>query len=97
MIEIKDKAKCCGCSACRNACPKSCIDMIADHEGFLYPQVRKDECIACGVCERVCHLLHDDKKIPAFPALFMPRIIRRTMRCCKRALPVECFGRLQNI
>ena len=70
MIEIKDKAKCCGCSACRNACPKSCIDMIADHEGLQDQQVRKNECIARGVCERVCHLLHDDKKNTGFSSSF---------------------------
>ena len=39
MIEIKDKKDCCGCWACENACPKHCISMVEDKEGFRYPQV----------------------------------------------------------
>lgn len=56
MIDIKDKAQCCGCWACSNACPKHCIDMVEDAEGFRYPKVNTDECIDCGLCEKVCPL-----------------------------------------
>lgn len=41
MIEIKEKAFCCGCNACVQRCPKQCISMYEDEEGFLYPQVDK--------------------------------------------------------
>lgn len=58
MIEIKDKQFCCGCSACASKCPKQCITMEEDSEGFLYPKVDKSECIDCGQCEKVCHELH---------------------------------------
>lgn len=34
MIEIKNKKNCCGCSACYSICPKNCIEMKADEEGF---------------------------------------------------------------
>ena len=57
MIEIEDKAKCCGCCACQNACPVHCIEMIEDVEGFYYPQVDREKCISCGKCERVCPVL----------------------------------------
>lgn len=57
MIEITDKSSCCGCWACYNACPKHCITMVEDNEGFRYPKVNLDECIDCGVCEKVCPLL----------------------------------------
>ena len=30
--------------------------MIEDEEGFLYPKVNKDDCIKCGLCEKVCPL-----------------------------------------
>lgn len=54
MIEIKDKNMCCGCEACKNICPQNCIEMLEDEEGFIYPQVDKEKCINCGLCERVC-------------------------------------------
>lgn len=57
MIDIKDKSQCCGCWACYNACPKHCIEMKEDEEGFRYPHVDKDKCIDCGLCEKVCPLL----------------------------------------
>lgn len=58
MIEIKDKLNCCGCSACAGICPKGCIEMQTDAEGFRYPQIDVDRCIDCRLCERVCPLLH---------------------------------------
>lgn len=58
MIQITNKVDCCGCSACAMKCPKHCITMQADKEGFLYPVVNKEDCIDCGLCEKVCHELH---------------------------------------
>lgn len=58
MIHIEDKQNCCGCAACVSVCPKNCISMQQDEEGFLYPSVDKTNCIGCGLCEKVCHELH---------------------------------------
>ncbi len=58
MIKINKPENCCGCEACVQKCPKSCIVMAEDREGFLYPQINKEDCIDCGLCERVCPLLH---------------------------------------
>ncbi|OUQ47372.1 Coenzyme F420 hydrogenase/dehydrogenase, beta subunit C-terminal domain [Lachnoclostridium sp. An118] len=54
MIEISEKSKCTGCGACQNICPKNCVEMLADEEGFLYPKVRNEYCINCRLCEKVC-------------------------------------------
>ena len=65
MITISDKHNCCGCSACVQACPKQCITMQQDAEGFLYPQVETSGCIDCGLCEKVCPFLHPyEPRIP---------------------------------
>lgn len=53
-IVVNTKELCCGCSACANACPKKCIEMQFDDEGFLYPVVDSTRCIECGLCTRVC-------------------------------------------
>ena len=53
MIQISDKSKCCGCTACASSCPKKCISMQYDEEGFLYPVVDRTSCVDCGICEKV--------------------------------------------
>ena len=58
MITISDKHICCGCSACAQRCPKKCISMQQDDEGFLYPHVDASSCIDCGLCEMVCPFVH---------------------------------------
>ena len=62
MINVIDKHNCCGCSACASICPKRCIQMVADNEGFLYPQVDMDTCIDCALCEKVCNELQPYEK-----------------------------------
>ena len=58
MISVKDKKDCCGCAACVQRCPRHCILMKEDEEGFLYPLVDVSLCIDCGLCEQVCPVIH---------------------------------------
>lgn len=62
MIQIIDKTKCCGCRACSEICPKQCISMNRDKEGFLYPTIDEETCISCGMCEKVCPQIHVEEK-----------------------------------
>lgn len=80
MIDILDKQKCCGCSACIQRCPKQCIAMQEDSEGFCYPVVDRDACIDCGLCEKVCPMLHlyDARKpLEVYAAINRDEQIRR--------------------
>ena len=56
MINIDNNSKkdCCGCTACSSVCPKNCITMTEDNEGFFYPVADGNSCINCGLCEKVC-------------------------------------------
>lgn len=58
MIIIKNKSECCGCSACYSICPKACITLQEDNEGFRYPIVNTDICIDCHLCEVVCPIIN---------------------------------------
>lgn len=61
MIQIKDKKDCCGCNACGDICAKKAITFPSDNEGFWYPLVDTDKCTNCGMCEKVCPMLHLDQ------------------------------------
>ena len=61
MINIINKKDCCGCNACVQRCPKQCITMHADNEGFLYPVVNTETCIDCGLCEKVCPVINQEE------------------------------------
>ena len=57
------------------ACPKNCITMNPDEEGFLYPIIDQEQCVHCGLCERSCPILSSAKleetleKINAYSAI----------------------------
>lgn len=61
MIQIEEKKNCCGCNACVQVCPRQCIAMQEDNEGFLYPHVDEEICINCHLCEKVCPALNQSK------------------------------------
>lgn len=73
MPNLADKNQCTGCTACANICPKSCIEMKEDDEGFSYPVIDNSKCISCLACERVCPILnnhtHKDEETKAYAAL----------------------------
>jgi coenzyme F420-reducing hydrogenase beta subunit len=58
LIDIINKELCTGCFACANICPRYCISMKIDSEGFWYPFVDKDKCIDCGLCEKTCPIIN---------------------------------------
>lgn len=70
MMVIKCKKECSGCYACLNKCPKKCITMKEDNEGFKYPCIDKEKCVKCGACENVCPILNCDKDSKAIPECY---------------------------
>lgn len=70
MIQVVNKEKCSGCSACAQICPKQCITMVSDDEGFLYPKVQLDKCSRCNLCESICPVSNHPKYSDAVVASF---------------------------
>jgi coenzyme F420-reducing hydrogenase beta subunit len=56
MIDKVDNL-CCGCSVCEKICPKKCISMLMNAEGFLHPVIDEEKCLHCDACEKVCPVL----------------------------------------
>lgn len=54
ISEICNREFCTGCSACASVCPKNCIRMEADDEGFLRPVIDEKLCVSCDKCRRTC-------------------------------------------
>lgn len=50
----KIKESCVGCKSCEQSCPKHCISMVENKEGFWYPTVDENSCIECKVCLKKC-------------------------------------------
>ncbi len=58
MQKLADINKCSGCSACNLICPKNCISMRYDRDGFLFPDIDLKQCIDCGKCTSICPVLN---------------------------------------
>lgn len=51
---MNTKANCSGCSACAFVCPKECIKIEYNEDGFLRPYTDEKSCMHCDLCEKVC-------------------------------------------
>lgn len=58
-----NKKECNGCGVCTLVCPKKCIHMLEDKEGFLYPVIDKKECIHCNRCKNICSNYNMNEKL----------------------------------
>ena len=58
MINIQNKVDCCGCNACGDVCAQHAITFKTDNEGFWYPEVEKEKCTDCHLCEKVCPIIN---------------------------------------
>lgn len=54
------KERCVGCKSCEQSCPKHCISMVENNEGFWYPSVDEKSCIECKLCLKRCPVENTD-------------------------------------
>lgn len=59
ILHIDDK--CTGCGACVSACPKECLVLRRNNEGFYYPEWDESKCIECKLCEKSCHAISNEE------------------------------------
>lgn len=58
MPTLATNEYCTGCTACASSCPKGCITMAADENGFLCPVIDLNRCVECGLCQKACPLVN---------------------------------------
>lgn len=58
MPKLAEFDRCTGCTACAAVCPKGCITMQPDADGFCHPVIDESSCVGCGLCEKVCPVLN---------------------------------------
>ena len=57
-----DERSCTGCGACAQVCPKGCVSLVENSEGFRHPVIRQESCAHCNLCARVCPVNHPPGK-----------------------------------
>ena len=72
MKIFNSKYNCSGCTACMDSCPNDAILMVADSEGFKYPEINETKCLDCGLCQKVCpfHKDYNEGKKSQIPAAY---------------------------
>lgn len=61
---------CTGCTACASICPKGCITMAPDENGFLCPVVEAEKCVGCGLCEKSCPVISPMRATMTLPRAY---------------------------
>lgn len=80
MDEICKPDACTGCSACAQACPKQCIAMQPDEEGFLRPAIDQSVCVHCGKCRKVCPINQPSEDNGTLPMAFAAKHLDDNVR-----------------
>lgn len=82
MLKLKHNYDCCGCGACAQVCPKNCIQMEEDDEGFLYPKIDSQKCVDCDLCSKACPIQNvpatEDSLPEAYAAYATDTALRRS-------------------
>ena len=61
--------RCTGCEACASICPRQCISMKTDNNGFYYPYIDTAKCVECRKCVNTCP--NNSELIKGTPEFYM--------------------------
>ena len=73
VVNIIEKDRCTGCSACHDICSVNAIEMCEDEVGFLRPHIITDKCVNCGKCVDICPVINRIKENSTKPKIYAAR------------------------
>lgn len=65
---------CTGCLACESICAHNAIKIHIDNIGFVFPKIDVNNCVGCGLCQKVCPMINDvTQRVPISSWVAMAR------------------------
>lgn len=61
-INLIGEDRCTGCLGCYDSCEKNAIRIVLNKEGFIIPEVDKEKCVECGICQNHCPVINKPKQ-----------------------------------
>lgn len=69
MVTEKFENLCTGCGVCATVCPKRCLKIELDNNGFYKACCDETSCIHCNLCDKVCPKFMDNTAADALSVL----------------------------
>lgn len=63
MVTEKNRELCTGCGVCAAICPKKCLSITLDENGFYKAVCDEVACVDCGLCDKVCPKFMESEEV----------------------------------
>lgn len=79
MVTEKNRELCTGCGVCAAICPKSCLKIELNEDGFYMPICDEATCVHCDLCDKVCPKFMESREGPPLNTLSVVSADKQTL------------------